>query len=1203
MARPFPDVFEFFRPQDEALSETERTTVQVYRLLGLLSSVLVALFGPLYSASSPGAVDPVWLRGTVAGLFAGLVAGSYFSAAVRRHIATGMRVVLYVTMAWVALLAALNGFGSAYVVGVLLSYAVLLAMVGIGAESIRPVFYFKGAGVGMVVAAAVWGGAGENFPLLLASMVGVALVETIVIQLLLSTRHTLREREGRLRSITENISDGIYRSTPDEGLVYANQAFIDLFGYDSFQEVVAAAPEGLYADPSVRAELIRRETERGRIDVAEVEYQRKDGSTFVGLLRSSRVEGANGEPRYHDGIITDITERKQRERRLRVLSEAVEQAGDGMFITKATPEGEGGIAYVNSTFAAMTGYDEAELLGQSPEMLWGPDTDPDTIASLREAQAQGAPWEGEAVHYRKDGTPYMVQWNRAPVCDETGTVEYWVSVQRDVTDERELEARLQEREARIRGLANSIPGVVFQFYVRPDGTRGNYFVSQHAEEVMGISADPEGFNERYIQYIPSPHRGEVESAIDEAIASETPWSVEMPFDRPDGERRWLLCTATPEWQDDELIFNGVMIDITERKEGQERWRALVESHPGGVLISVDGRYHYANQAAADILGADRPEDLIGKRVAGQMVADAGRAQERWEKIARGEPTEPWEHEIDGLDGTRRTIVAQSVPISYKGQDAAQTVIRDVTERKEMERALRRREERLRAITENASEGIYRSTPDDGLTFANQAFADMFGYDSVEAILEVDPARLYADPEERERLRQMAQQEGTFDTVEVQYQRRDGSTFTGLTSGAAVQDEQGNVEFFDGAVADITGLKEYERALRQERNRLALLLENLPVSVVHGVPTDDAFVVSSVNATFEDTFGVAAQDIQGEDLHEQIVPADERGEAVDINRQVLEEPGRTFEVQRCTAEGLRDFRVQAAVREAETDTPEVFAIYTDITDQKRREQKLVEAKEEAEEANRMKSAFLANMSHEIRTPLTSIIGFAEAIGDEVGALDATEASGGPNLSTLDRFSALIEESGKRLLETLDGILNLSKLEAGEMGLSSEPVDLVTEVEKTADQMAPRAEEAEVALAVEAPDDEAVWAQADSRGVQIVLRNLVSNAIKYTEAGGSVWVRARTEGGERGTVLEVEDTGIGMASDQVPELFEPFRQESEGAAREYQGTGLGLAVTQRAVRQMNGEVTVETEKGEGSRFTVRLPAADASERRQVLGRSSG
>ncbi|MFO8098390.1 MAG: PAS domain S-box protein, partial [Salinibacter sp.] len=645
--------------------------------------------------------------------------------------------------------------------------------------------------------------------------------------------------------------------------------------------------------------------------------------------------------------------------------------------------------------------------------------------------------------------------------------------------------------------------------------------------------------------------------------------------------------------DDELVFNGVMLDITARKEGQERWRALVESHPGGVLISAEGRYQYANQAAATILGADHPEDLIGRPVAEQALGDGKeRIHTRWQAVTKGEATEPWEHEIEGLDGVRRTIVAQSVPITYKGQEAAQTVIRDVTERKKMEEELRKREERLRAITENVSEGIYRSTPDEGLIFVNQAFANMFGYGSVEAILEADPAALYKNVEERERLRCIARQDGTFDSVEVTYQRRDGSTFTGLTSGTVVKAPDGTVAFFDGAIADITGLKEYEEALRQERDRLALLLKNLPVSVVHGRPVDGRFVVSSVNATFEATFGVRAGEIQGEDLHEYIVPAGEQEEAVRIDRAVVEEPGRQFEVRRRTAEGARTFRVQAAVRDAADGTPEVFAIYTDITEQKQREQKLVDAKEKAEKANRMKSAFLANMSHEIRTPLTSIIGFAEAIGDEVSALDARAEDGTLDLSTLGRFSELIEESGKRLLETLDGILNLSKLEAGEMGLTPEPVDLAAEAQNTVEQMRPRAEEADVKVVAET-GDAPVWAWADPRGVQIVLRNLVSNAVKYTETDGSVRVRVQSEtGGDSDancTVVEVEDTGIGMEPDQVPELFKPFRQESEGAAREYQGTGLGLAVTQQAVRQMEGEVTVATEKGEGSCFTVRLPAA--------------
>ena len=252
------------------------------------------------------------------------------------------------------------------------------------------------------------------------------------------------------------------------------------------------------------------------------------------------------------------------------------------------------------------------------------------------------------------------------------------------------------------------------------------------------------------------------------------------------------------------------------------------------------------------------------------------------------------------------------------------------------------------------------------------------------------------------------------------------------------------------------------------------------------------------------------------------------------------------------------------------------VLSDITEQRNREEALRAAKEEAEEAARLKSAMLANMSHEVRTPLTSIIGFAEAIWE------SDEAA--------SRFARLIEKSGKRLLKTLDGVLNLSKLEAGQMEFDEETVSLKEEAETLAEELLPQAEEAGIDCRVEA-NGRPACARADKRGVQIALRNLMSNAIKYTEEG-EVVVRAYQD--EETAVLEVEDTGIGMDPERAEDLFDPFRQASEGLGREYEGTGVGLAVTKEAVDQMGGSIEVETEKDEGTCFTVRFPQAEEASR---------
>jgi signal transduction histidine kinase len=247
------------------------------------------------------------------------------------------------------------------------------------------------------------------------------------------------------------------------------------------------------------------------------------------------------------------------------------------------------------------------------------------------------------------------------------------------------------------------------------------------------------------------------------------------------------------------------------------------------------------------------------------------------------------------------------------------------------------------------------------------------------------------------------------------------------------------------------------------------------------------------------------------------------------------------------------------------------------------EELTEAKEQAEEASRLKSAMLANMSHEVRTPLTSITGFAEVM--------AEEAEG-----QAKHFASLIRDNSQRLLETLSSVLRLSKLEAGKEGVRFEEMDLVEELEALVTEQSERAQQAGVDLRLEIGCDQCPCS-LDPGAVQRILRNLVGNAIKFTDEGGEVVLRA--ERVTRGTTeptdettftharLEVEDTGAGMSESFQEDMFKAFRQEAQTPRSGHEGSGLGLSITKQLVDLMEGDIAVESEKGVGTCFTIHLP----------------
>jgi signal transduction histidine kinase len=232
------------------------------------------------------------------------------------------------------------------------------------------------------------------------------------------------------------------------------------------------------------------------------------------------------------------------------------------------------------------------------------------------------------------------------------------------------------------------------------------------------------------------------------------------------------------------------------------------------------------------------------------------------------------------------------------------------------------------------------------------------------------------------------------------------------------------------------------------------------------------------------------------------------------------------------------------------------------------------RDEAHEASEMKSQMIANLSHEVRTPMTALLGFSEVLREE-----AT----GPEVQ---RFGRLIYKSSLRLQQTLESVLHFSRLEAGKEAMDWEPVVVAQEVRDTYNEQRSRAEAHDIDFELDlSMVSEGVACRTDPGAIQRILRNLTGNAIKYTPQGGRVILRCAT--GRGGILVEIEDTGIGMSRSFQQRMFDPFSQESEGHAREFEGVGLGLAIVQKLVELIGASLEVESTPGHGTRFAVFIP----------------
>jgi PAS domain S-box-containing protein len=390
----------------------------------------------------------------------------------------------------------------------------------------------------------------------------------------------------------------------------------------------------------------------------------------------------------------------------------------------------------------------------------------------------------------------------------------------------------------------------------------------------------------------------------------------------------------------------------------------------------------------------------------------------------------------------------------------------------------------------------------------------------------------------------------------------------------------------GMVQDITDLKHRELALLQTEALLQHVHRMAKIGYWLWHPSD-TLESSQGHVRYSEglleMLGIDTEDYYGgdKDFCDKYVHADDRSFVLqaflDYRRGLTDGYNLDY---RFIRPDRRQVTLRSAAMRVRDDSGHIMyaiGVAQDISVQKQHEEELIQAKNDADMANRSKTEFLTNMSHELRTPLNAVIGFSQLIRDQAF---------GPNSDRYVSYAEDINNSGKLLLDLINDILDMSRIEAGRFSLGEETLSLDGAIQDCLRLVSPRATEGHVQLDFK-PDPGLPAILADARSLKQILLNVLSNAVKFTPENGSVQIATvRTETGS--VKITIRDTGIGIPAEVLPSLFAPFRQGDNSISRRFGGTGLGLAISRKLIELHGGSIEIESEAGRGTTVTLSFPA---------------
>ncbi|MCZ7610057.1 MAG: PAS domain S-box protein [Ignavibacterium sp.] len=993
----------------------------------------------------------------------------------------------------------------------------------------------------------------------------------------------LFESNERYSKILNSSLDSITITKLETGeIVEANHGFEEMFGLK--KELVygkSTVELKLWADTADREAMKVLFRTNNKIRNIEAIFKRSNGEYFTGLLSGEKI-AINGKTLILL-FIKDINERKLYEESLRASEEKFKMLINSAPNAFVQLDKAGKFLTVNNVLSDLTGYSREELLNMNMKDLFSKEML--EISPLQyDVLQRGETLRTERTIIRKDGSGVSIEMISKQMPDGT-----YQSFFNDLTEQKKAQRELKDSEERFRKAFITNPDAI-NINRLSDGkyiliNNGFTSLTGHKEnEVIGkTSAEINIWAD-----INSRHK-----LVELLLKTNSVENFEAKFRLKDGTIKDGLMSATLIELNNELHILSITRDISDRKRAEQEiintklyYQKLIENAPDGiVLLSTEGLPAYISSSAKKILGYPlsqyvfpsaeeliHPDDL--KNV-NNVIAELTKNPDEVKAI---------EYRIKNFDDEYIWLEGIFTNLLFDPNINSIVVnLRDISFRKKVEEELLekfRLEQQISRIAKTAPGGLctFKLTPTGNISMPYVSETWMQIWDLTQEDVKDDASTLYKriHKDDLNNLRKSIQKSAEemtdwFFEYRINHPRKGLRWLEGHSTPTLEKD--GSIIWY-GFITDITERKTLLTDITESEERFRAIWEN-SIDAMRLIDKDGTII--NANESYCRLFGLPREELIGHSFSVSYIITDDDHALLAYKERFRKRTIKNkFETEIFLKNGEKIWaEFTNSFIEPRDKEAMLLSIIRDVTDRKQLINQLTDAKTKAEEMVRLKSYFFANMSHELRTPFVGILGFAELLKNSLD--NPTER----------QYAEQILKSSKRLTETLNKILDITKLEFDKVEINISEFDIVNTLRNVENLYSSSAKNNNTVISIVTKED-SIKMRSDARILEDIINNLVSNAVRFTKNGAiNLYAEMIMTDNNLFAEIKIEDTGIGIPAEKQNLVWQEFRQVSEGFNRSFEGTGLGLTITKKYVELLSGSISLSSEENKGTTFTLTLP----------------